>query len=195
MRECKNPKERCCVTLRYLASGESFRSLECQFWISKKAISYIVNEVAFAITQALGKEHFKTPKTTEWKKIAEKFYHWWNFPNWLGGADGKHIVLQPPKNSGSRYRNYEGSDSIILMGMIASDYEFFFAIVEMNGRNFDGSNWFQSPLKLALESGSLNLPDPTPLPFRSALVPYVCTGDGAFPLSLHSWWNLTLRRV
>ena len=135
------------------------------------------------MTQALGKEHFKTPKTTEWKKIAEKFYHRWNFPNGLGGADGKHIVLQPPKNSGSRYRNYKGSDSIILMGMIGSDDEFFFAIVEMNGRNFDGSNWFQSPLKLALESGSLNLPDPTPLPGRSKSVPYLCTGDDAFSLS------------
>ena len=76
MREYLSPEERCCVTLRYLASGQSFRFLEYQFRISKKAISYIVYEVAFAITQALGKEHFKTPKTTEeWKKIAEKFYH------------------------------------------------------------------------------------------------------------------------
>ena len=62
MRECISPEERCCVTLRYLASGESFRSLEYQFRISEKAISYIVYKVAFAITQALGKEHLKTPK-------------------------------------------------------------------------------------------------------------------------------------
>ena len=119
IRECISPGERCCVTLRYLASGESFRSLEYQFRISKKTISYIVYEVAFAITQALGEENFETPKTTEWKKIAEKFYHRWNFPNGLGGVDGKYIVLQQPKNSGSHYRNYKGSDSIILMGLIA----------------------------------------------------------------------------
>ena len=91
MRECISPEERCCSTLRYIASGESFRSLEYQFRINKKGISYIVYEVAFAITQALGKEQFKTPKTTkELKKIAEKFYHRWNFPNGLGGVDGKH---------------------------------------------------------------------------------------------------------
>ena len=41
-RECISPEESCCVTLRYLASGESFRSLEYQFRISKKAISYII---------------------------------------------------------------------------------------------------------------------------------------------------------
>ena len=38
-------------------------------------------------------------------------------------------------------------------------------------------------LKLALESGLLNLPDPTPLPGHSKSVPYVCTGDGTFPPS------------
>ena len=76
MRECVRPEERCCVKLRYIAIDESLRSLEYHFWISKEAISYIVFKVAFSITQALGKEHLKTLKTTEgWKKIAEKFYH------------------------------------------------------------------------------------------------------------------------
>ena len=132
----------------------------------------------------MGKEHFKTPKTREeWKKIAEKFYHRWNFPNGLGGVDVKHIVLQQPKNSVPHCRNHKGSDSIILMGMIGPEYEFLFADVGMNGRNYDGGNWSQSPLKLALESGLLNLPDPTPLPGRSKSIPYVCTGDDAFPFS------------
>ena len=49
MSECIKPEEMCCVTLRYLASGESFRSLEYQFRISKKAISYIVQEVSLGI--------------------------------------------------------------------------------------------------------------------------------------------------
>ena len=57
------------------------------------------------------------------------------------------------------------------MGMIGPECEFLFADLGMNGRNSDGGNWSQSPLKLALESGSLNLPDPTPLPWP------VCTGD------------------
>ena len=60
----------------------------------------------------------------------------------------------------------------------------FFAEVKMNGRNSNGGNWSQSPIKLALESGSLNLPDPTPLSGHSNSVPYVCTGNDAFPLSL-----------
>ena len=78
MRECIKPKEMCCVTLRYLASGESFRSLEYQFRISKKAISYMVQEVSLAIIKTLGKEYLKAPNTTEeWINIAEKFYDRW----------------------------------------------------------------------------------------------------------------------
>ena len=69
------------------------------------------------------------------------------------------------------------------MGMIGPEFEFFFADVGMNGRNSHGGNWSQSPLKLALESGSLNLPDPTPLHGHSKSVPHVCTRDDAFPLS------------
>ena len=69
------------------------------------------------------------------------------------------------------------------MGMIGLEYEFLFADVGMNGRNSDSGNWPQNPLKLALESGSLNIPDPTPLPGCSKSVPYAYRGDDTFPLS------------
>jgi len=160
------------------------RSLEYQFRISRKAISYIIQEVCTAIVETLRKENFNTPNSKEkWMEIAKKFHQHWNFPNGLGGVDGKHIVLQQPTNSGSHYRNYKGSHSIILMAMIGPEHKFLFADVGMNGRNSDVGNWSQSPLKLALDSGLLNLPNPQPLPSRQNVVPFVCTGDDAFLLS------------
>ena len=57
-RECIKPEEMCCLALRYLTSGESFRSLEYQFRISKKAISYIIQEFCLAIAETVGKEDF-----------------------------------------------------------------------------------------------------------------------------------------
>ena len=59
MRECIKPEEMCCVALRYFASGESFHSLEYQFRISRKAISYIVEQVAAAIIKILGETYLK----------------------------------------------------------------------------------------------------------------------------------------
>ena len=59
MRECIKPEEMCCVALRYFASGESFHSLEYQFRIIRKLISYIVEQVAAAIIKILGETYLK----------------------------------------------------------------------------------------------------------------------------------------
>ncbi|CAH1995854.1 unnamed protein product [Acanthoscelides obtectus] len=37
----------------------------------------------------------------EWLAVADKFIRLWNFPNCVGSMDGKHIILQSPKCSGS----------------------------------------------------------------------------------------------
>ena len=55
----------------------------------------------------------------------------------------------------------------------------------MNGRNSDGGNWSKSSLKNGLEKNTLNFPDPTPLPGRNYPLPYMCTGDDAFPLTAY----------
>lgn len=39
-----------------------------------------------------------------------------------------------------------------------------------------------SPLKAALDSGSVNFPDPEPLPLDDVPIPYFIVGDDAFPL-------------
>lgn len=52
-REIIPPSLRLAVTLRYLASGESFTSLMYTFRISKQAVSQIVREVCEAIIQSL----------------------------------------------------------------------------------------------------------------------------------------------
>ena len=70
MREYIKPEEMCGVALKYFVNGESFRSLDYQFQISRKAISYIVEQVAAAaITKILGETYLKTLNTAdEWVK-------------------------------------------------------------------------------------------------------------------------------
>jgi hypothetical protein len=109
MRECIKPAEMCCLAIRYLATGESFRSLEFQFRISRVTISKIVVEVCQALYEVMGPKYLATPKTQEeWLKLSEKFEAQWNFPNALGAVDGKRILLQQPQNSGSHYHDYKG---------------------------------------------------------------------------------------
>ena len=135
------------------------------------------------IIKILGKTYLNTPTTTdEWLKILQNFKKRWNFPNGIDAVDGKHIILKQPKNSGSHYRNYKGTDSIILFAIVSPEYEFLFADVGMNGRNSDGGNWSQVFLKNGFETNTLNLPNPIPLPSCKNPIPYVCTGNRAFPL-------------
>ena len=186
MRKCVSPPELICLTLRYLATGETFRSLEFQFRLSRKRISEAVSEVCDVIIKKLGLKYLKTPKTeAEWTEIAHKFNERWNFPNGSGALDGKHIVIQQPHNSGSRHRNYKGSDSVVLLALVGPEYEFLYAEAGVNGRNSDGGIWDQCKLKKALENGTLNIPCPQNLPGRANDVPFVITGDDAFPLKTY----------
>ena len=183
LREPISPPELICLVLRFLASGETYRSLEFQFRISRRSISRAVNEVCNAIIRRLGPKYLSTPSSKEeWDEISDKFNERWNFPNGIGALDGKHIVMQQPWNSGSRYRNYKGTDSLVLMALVGPEYEFLFVEVGANGRNSDGGIWDKCALKQAIEKGTLNLPDKKQLPGRDSKLPYVITGDDAFPL-------------
>ena len=90
--------------------------------------------------------------------------------------------MEQPSNSGSHYRNYKGSNSIILLAVVGPEYEFLYAEVSMNGRNSDGGAWAQSLLKMALEDNTLNITKPMPLS-DGMDIPYVLVRDDAFPLS------------
>ena len=178
--------ERLTLAIRFLATGETYRSLSFQFRISKSAISYIVNEVCQAIIKNLGPVYLKVPSTNEeWLEIASKFEERWNYPNCIGAIDGKHIVMQPPPNAGSHYYNYKHTHSIVLMAVAGPDYECIYVDVGTNGRVSDGGVWNKCSLSQAIEDGTISLPPPKCLPGGVTKVPHVFVGDDAFALKPH----------
>ena len=124
MRSPISPSERLALTLRFLATGETFRSLdEFQFRVSRTAISYIVLEVCEAILSKLRTLCLQFPSTVEeWKAIEIKFSERWNFPHCVGALDGKHVVMQAC-GQGSLFYNYKRSHSIVLMVLAGPSYE------------------------------------------------------------------------
>ena len=114
-----SPGERLTLTLRYLATGESDRSLSFQFRISRRTISYIIQEVCRAIIKNLSDIYLRIPDTLErWNNIAERFSLRWNFPSTVGAIDGKHITIQKSAGGGSFYYNYKHTHSIVLMAVV-----------------------------------------------------------------------------
>ena len=139
MRSPISAGERLSVTLRFLATGESFTSLQYQFRISASTLSLIIPEVCDAIFKVLQDDYMRCPTTSdEWLRIAKIFKDRWQLPHCLGAVDGKHIQILHPPHSGSEFFNYKGFYSIVLMAIVDADYKFIFADVGCQGRISDG---------------------------------------------------------
>ena len=194
MRWCIPPNECLAVTLRYLATGESYASLEFQFRISRSTLTSMIPAVCQAIHKVLGEEHMKCPSTEEeWLEIARDFEERWNLPNCIGAGDGKHIRLKCPSNSGSDFYNYKSFFSSVLLAFVGPQYQFLYIDVGCQGSASDAGIFRKSTLWKAIETNAINIPSPRPLPpsedpiFDVPEVPvdyyFVC--DDAFPLGQH----------
>ncbi|PIO23178.1 hypothetical protein AB205_0203050, partial [Aquarana catesbeiana] len=106
-RNSVEPAERLLVTLRYLATGNSFASLHYEFKLGKSTVSTIVRDTCIAIWEVLRHVVMRKPNKEEWNTKAELFWERCNFPNCVGAIDGKHIRIVRPVGSGSKFFNYK----------------------------------------------------------------------------------------
>ena len=153
----------------------------------------MIPEVCQAIYQVLKDDFLRCPRSAEeWCTIAKLFHDRWQLPNCVGAADGKHIKILDPRNSGSEFYNYKGFYSIVLMAVVDADYKFTFVDVGCQGRISDGGVLRNTTFWRSLVQGSLGLPEPSLLPKSldqsfegfdfSVPIPYYFAGDDAFPL-------------
>ena len=145
--------ERLILSLRFLATGDTFQSMSFQFRISDRTISYIVKDVCDAIVKYLVPLYLKVPSSEEeWLTIADKFQSRWQYPNAIGAIDGKHVVIRKPSHDGSHYYNHKHSHSIILMAIAGPSTSVYTQMLEQTvelmmvvfGINYpDGHCWSQ----------------------------------------------------
>lgn len=179
-----HPAERLALTLRFLCTGNSQVSLSFNFRMGRSTVCGIVRETCDAIWSALQPQYVKAPSCeAEWVGVSKQFEQIWNFPNCLGAIDGKHIVMQAPRNSGSSFFNYKGTHSVVLLAVCDAHYRFILVDLGDAGRHSDGGVLSNSEFGKALEAGSLSFPAPRPLPGTTQPdLPYIIVGDEAFPL-------------
>uniref|UniRef100_A0A182PWJ7 Transposase Helix-turn-helix domain-containing protein n=1 Tax=Anopheles epiroticus TaxID=199890 RepID=A0A182PWJ7_9DIPT len=73
MRKSLSAKDKLIVTLRYLATGDSYKTLEYTFRISAQAIGKFIPEVCCCFVEVL-KDFVKLPSTTDdWMALKVKF--------------------------------------------------------------------------------------------------------------------------
>ncbi|XP_018396263.1 PREDICTED: putative nuclease HARBI1, partial [Cyphomyrmex costatus] len=183
VREAISPETRLHITLRYLASGDSMRSLSYAFRVGHNTISKIVSETCEVIWECLKDTVFIKNNENSWQNVANDFERLWNFPNCIGAIDGKHVILQAPPNSGSTYFNYKGNHSINLLAISDAKYRFIIVDIGGEGRQSDGGVFRNSLIGHYFENASLKLPNPKPVEIDGPALPYVLLADEAFPLT------------
>ncbi|KAJ8351988.1 hypothetical protein SKAU_G00234640 [Synaphobranchus kaupii] len=183
-RETISPAERLCICLRYLSTGDSFRSIAFSYRVGFCTVARIVRSVCEAIWECMVSDYMPVPGAEAWRKIAGDYERLWAFPNCLGAMDGKHVVIQAPPSSGSQYFNYKGAFSIVLLAVVDAHYRFTLVDVGAYGRSSDGGTLASSAFGTALRLGNLDLPEDRPLPGADHLgpQPHVFLADEAFPL-------------
>ncbi|KAL8595199.1 hypothetical protein ACOMHN_043352 [Nucella lapillus] len=187
IRDVISPRERLAICLRFLATGESFRSIAFSYRVGFTTVSRIVSEVCKILWDRLAPIHLAFPESADyWRLIASNFASKCNFPHCLGALDGKHVVMRAPDNTGSLYFNYKGSFSTVLMALVDANLKFIYIDVGSYGRNSDGGIFAHSMGK-AMATNALKFPPDARLPYADNLgpLPYVVVADEAFPLSKH----------
>ena len=155
-----SPGEKLAITLLFLATGETYKSLLYQYRVSEVSISRFVPEVCQVIIGSFMEEYMSLPDSKEkWLSVAKKFEEKWQFPNCIGAIDGKHVSLINLFNSGSTYFNYKSFFSIVLLALVDADYKFLYVSVECQGRISDGGVFENSELYHLLVNGEINLPE------------------------------------
>lgn len=126
-----------CITLRYLATGETFRSLAFQYRAHHSTIGRIVNECLSSIITHFMTKAIPAPNTTSFQQTIDDFYSKWNYPNVCGAIDGKHVRIKCPPKAGSAYFNYKDFHSIVLLAIVDAHYKYIAIDVGSYGREGD----------------------------------------------------------
>ncbi|XP_034039667.1 putative nuclease HARBI1 [Thalassophryne amazonica] len=195
-RKALEPGLKLAITLRFLATGNSYKSLQYGFRVAHNTISVFVPQVCQAIIEELSDEVLMCPDTAEgWKQVAHHFYNRWNFPHCVGAIDGKHVAIKKPGKSGSVFYNCKGFFSIVLLAIVDAHYKFMYVDIGKTGSGSDADVFNKSPIKAAIEAGKLNLPEADPLPHDDQPLEYFLVGDDAFALRTWLMKPLPLRNM
>ncbi|XP_046994110.1 uncharacterized protein LOC124606186 [Schistocerca americana] len=158
VRDSISPEEKLVITLRFLATGDSFKTISFSNRLGKSTVGAIVHDTSRAVIDVLLEEVMPVPNEEKWNAIAEEFWTKRQFPNCIGSLDKKHVTIQAPNNSGSLYWYYKKTYSIVFLALVDPCYNFIAMDVGAYGKNSDRGILVHSNLGKSLENNTLSIP-------------------------------------
>jgi len=129
------------VCLKYLATGESVRSLSLMFNLSKKTICKCIHETC-EVLNSLSGEFVKFPEIIEHQnKVKADFANYSGFPGVIGAIDGTHIAIKRPRQDEHIYVNRKGFHSLNVQVVCDFTLKFTNCVVKWPGCTHDTAIW------------------------------------------------------
>ena len=156
MREPLSPGLKLAVTLRYLASRESYPTLQFAFRVARSVINKFVPEVCDAIITAYRDQVMMCPTMSEdWLEVESIFRRRWNILHALGALDGMHIAFRCQQWGGSLYYNYKSFHSIVLLALVDGVYKFLWVDMGAAESSSDAQIFKHCDLRYKIEDSSI----------------------------------------
>ncbi len=172
-RKALDPGLKVAIIFRYMATGDSSKSLQYGFRVAYNSICVLIAEVSSAIMDAYHEEVIVTPTTPDdWMVIANTNSRRWHYHHCLGAIDDKHVAIKKTMNAGLYYFNYKNFHSIVLMALVDGDYKFTWVEVGANGTSLDLQIFEDCGLKEAIDRHVIGFPLPDHLPDDDRDTPY-----------------------
>ena len=144
-------------------------------------MSKTIRETCEAIWKTLSPIYLRPPSTEqEWKEISDGFEEIWNFPHCIGATMEKHIAIECPKISGSKYYNYKGFFRLVLLAICDTKYCFTFVDIWQYGSENDSGVLKESNMGKYFDEGLLNVPSDSKIQGMDVKLPYCLVGDEIF---------------
>jgi hypothetical protein len=183
LRRAFTPGLKLAITLKYLATGINFKTLMQGFRVSSNNIGLIVREVCGAIAEEYRDEVINCPKTEEeWKEVAGNFATRWNFCHAHGAFIGNMSGLRShpnPAQPTTTTRDFSPSSSWPWW-ILTTNSCGLKLVLTVHAQIFNSSQ-----LKQKILNGTLNIPQPEPLPGDDQPMPYFLICDDA--CALRQW--------
>ena len=159
MRKPITPEEKLPITLRFLATGESYKSLMYQYCVSDSTVSKLLPVECDIISKVFIDEFMHIPSTkNDWLRIAIEFEELWQFLNCIRTFGGKQIALFHPLSGGWNYHNYKRFHSIVLMTLVDANYKFLYVDIGCQGRLSNGAVYQNCCFYKSLTTDQLKIP-------------------------------------
>ena len=178
-------RERVAITLYRLADTAPYRTVANLFGVGKSTVCTIVKEVCLCIINVLLPRFIRLPNGRQ--EIDEEIEGFWRragFPQVIGAVDGCHIAIIAPEENAEDFVNRKGFHSVVLQGLVDSDYLFRDICVGWPGRVHDSRIFKNSPL-YEVCCGRTFLPLDASKLISGVAVPPLILGDSAY--GLYDW--------